>query len=121
MLLIARRLSRQRFRIELVNNIYGRVIKKLIERAKRRKIFKRNKKGLEVKILSGLLYFFVHSLRKTSLFMSLFEEISHESVQKYYHRLKYILKEPKRKERRLITVDETIVRVGIRKCLFGLQ
>jgi len=42
--------------------------------------------------------------------MSLFEEIS--AVRKYYHMLKYILKEPKRKGRRLIAVDETIVRVG---------
>ncbi len=32
-------------------------IEELIERAKRRKIFKRNKKSLEVKILAGLLYF----------------------------------------------------------------
>jgi len=43
--------------------------------------------------------------------MSLFEEIS-KSVRKYYHKLKYILKEPRKKERRLIAVDETIVRVG---------
>ena len=32
-------------------------IGELIEVAKRRKVFKRNKKSLEVKILSGLLYF----------------------------------------------------------------
>ncbi len=51
-------------------------------------------------------------MRKTSLFISIFEEISHESVRKYYHRLKYILKEPKKKERKLIAVDETIIRVG---------
>ena len=88
-------------------------IEELIERAKRRKIFKRDKKGLEVKILSGLLYFFGLSLRKTSLFMSLFEEIS--AVRKYYHRLKYILKQPRKKERRLIAVDETIVMVGDKK------
>ena len=43
--------------------------------------------------------------------MSLFEEVSHESVHKYYHS-KYILKEPKRKERKFIAIDETIVRVG---------
>ena len=78
-------------------------------------VFRRNKKSLDVKILSGLLYFFGLSLRKTSLFMSLFEEISHESVRKYYHRIKYILKEPKREKRKLIAIDETIVRVGDRK------
>ena len=90
-------------------------IEELIERAKKSKVFKRNKKSLEVKILAGLLYFFRLSLRKTSLFMSLFEEISHESVRKYYHKLKYILKQPRKKERKLIAVDETIIRVGDRK------
>jgi len=77
-------------------------IEELVGRAKRSKVFKRNKKRLEVKILAGLLYFFGLSLRKTSLFMSLFEEISHESVRKYYHRLKYILKQPRKKERILL-------------------
>ena len=90
-------------------------INELIERAKRSKVFKRNKKSLEVKILVALLYFFGLSLRKVSLFMSLFEEISHESVRKYYHRIKYILKQPRKKERKLIAVDETIIRVGNRK------
>ena len=90
-------------------------IEELIDRANRSKVFKRNKKRLEIKILAALLYFFGLSLRKISLFMSLFEEISHESVRKYYHRIKYILKEPRRKERKLIAVDETIIRVGDRK------
>ena len=88
-------------------------IEALIDRANRSKVFKRNKKRLEIKILAALLYFFGLSLRKTSLFMSLFEEISHESVRKYYHRIKYILKQPRKKERKLIAVDET--RVGNRK------
>ena len=83
----------------------------MIDRARRFKVFKRNKKSLEVKILSGLLYFFGLSLRKTSLFMYLFEG-AHESVRKYYHKLKYILKEPRKRERRFIAVDETVIRVG---------
>ncbi len=90
-------------------------IEELIERAKRSKVFKRNKKSLEVKILAGLLYFFGLSLRRASLFMSLFEEVSHESVRKYYHRLKYILKQPRKKGRKFIAVDETIIRVGERR------
>ena len=35
----------------------GGFIDELIERAKRSKVFKRNKKRLEVKILAALLYF----------------------------------------------------------------
>ena len=46
-------------------------------------------------------------MRKTSDFLSLFEEISHESVRIYYHRLKKFLKQPRKRERRLIAIDET--------------
>ena len=61
---------------------------------------------MEFKILAALLYFFGLSLRKTSNYLSLFEEISHESVRIYYHRLKKVLKKPRKKERRL-SIDET--------------
>jgi len=54
-----------------------------------------------------ILYFFGLSLRRTSGFLSLFEEISHESVRIYYHRLKKVLKQPKKKKRKLIAIDET--------------
>jgi len=43
---------------------------------------------------------------KTSNYPSLFEEISHESVRIYYHRLKKVLKRPRKRERRL-SIDET--------------
>ncbi len=49
----------------------------------------------------SLLYFFGLSLRKTSDYLSLFEEISHESVRIYYHRLKKVLKRLGKKKRRL--------------------
>ena len=43
------------------------------------KVFRRNKKGIELKILAALLYFFGLSLRKTSSFLSLFEEATNQS------------------------------------------
>ncbi len=61
---------------------------------------------MELKVLAGLLYFFGLSLRKTSNFLSLFEE-SHESVRIYHHRLKKVLK----KERRLVAIDETEIKL----------
>ena len=64
------------------------------------------KKDLELKVLAGLLYFFGLS-SETSEFLS-FEEISHESVRIYYHRLKKVLKPPRKKKRRLIAVDEKL-------------
>jgi transposase-like protein len=82
-------------------------LRQLMGYVKATKIFRRNKKDVELKILAALLYFFGLSLRRTSDFLSLFEEISHESVRIYYHRLKKVLKQPRKRERRLIAVDET--------------
>ena len=65
---------------------------------------------MELKILAALLYFFGLSSETNNL-LSLFEEISHESVRIYYHRLKKVLIQPKKKKRKLITVDETKIRL----------
>ncbi len=85
------------------------VIKKKIEEGR---IFKRNRKSIEIKILAGLLYYLGLSLRKVSLFLSQFEEISHESVRIYYHKIKEVLNEPERRIRNLIAIDETKLKVG---------
>ena len=82
-------------------------IQQLIEEIKAKKVFRRNKKKVELKILSVLLYFYGLSLRKASKIISLFQQISHESVRIYYHRIKRVLKPPEKKKRRLIAVDET--------------
>ena len=50
-------------------------------------------------------------MRKTSQFLSLFKKLSHESVRIYYHRLKRVIKQPKKKSRRLIAVDETKIKL----------
>ena len=78
---------------------------RLISEIKAAKIFRRNKKNIEIKILAALLYFFGLSLRRTSQFLSLFKEISHESVRIYYH-MKMVIS-LKRKKGRLIAIDET--------------
>ena len=81
-------------------------LNQLIEEIEATKVFRRNKKDVKIKILSALLYFFGLSL-KTSRFMSLFQDLSHESVRIYFHRLKKVIKLPQRKERKLIAIDET--------------
>ena len=85
------------------------VIKKKIEE---RRIFKRNRKSIEIKILADLLYYLGLSLRKVNLFPSQFEEISHEVVRIYYHKIKEVLNEPERKERDTIAIDETKLKIG---------
>ena len=86
-------------------------LNQLIDHIKATKVFRRNKKNIELKILAALLYFFGLSLRKTSEFLSLFEEISHESVRIYYHRLKTVLKQPEKKKRRLVAIDKTKIKL----------
>ena len=85
-------------------------LRQLVDYVKATKVFRRNKRGIELKVLAGLLYFFGLS-SETSQFLSLFEEISYESVRIYYHRLKKILIQPKKKERRLIAIDETKIKL----------
>ena len=87
------------------------VLRQLIDYIKSTKVFWRNKKDVELKILAALLYFSGLSLRKTSNYLSLFEEISHESVRIYYHRLKEVLKQPRKRERRLVAIDETKIKL----------
>ena len=82
-------------------------IQQIIEEIKSKKVFRRNKRKIELKILSTLLYFYGLSLRKASKSISLFQKISHESIRIHYHRIKRILKPPEKKERRLIAIDET--------------
>ncbi len=82
-------------------------ITQIIEEIKAKKVFRRNKKRVELKILSALLYFYRLSLRKASKLISHFQKISHESIRTYYHRIKRILKPPEKKKRRLIAIDET--------------
>ena len=79
-------------------------ITQIIEEIKSKKVFRRNKRKIELKILSALLYFHGLSLRKASKLISLFQKMSHESIRIYYHRLKRILKPPEKKERRLIVI-----------------
>jgi transposase-like protein len=69
----------------------------LIHEIEAKKVFKRNRKDVRLKILATLLYFFGLSLRKTSRFISVFQEMSYESVRTYYHRLKEVIKPPEKR------------------------
>ena len=69
----------------------------LMHEIEARKIFKKNRKDVRLKTLATLLYFFGLSLRKTSQFISIFQEMSYESVRTYYHRLKEVIKPPKKR------------------------
>ena len=67
----------------------------------------RNKKDVELKILVALLYFLGLSLRKASS-IDIWED---KSRVNYYHKLKKVLKQPRKKERKLIAIDETKIKL----------
>ena len=73
-------------------------LRQLVDYVKSTKVFRRNKKNVELKILAALLYFFGLSLRKTSDFLSLFEETSRisQSLLSQTQSLKATKKEEKK-------------------------
>ncbi len=66
-------------------------LRQLVDYVKATKVFRRNKKNVELKVLA-LLYFFGLSLRKTSYFL----RRNKSRIRIYYHRLKKVLKQPKK-------------------------
>jgi len=89
----------------------GLFFTELVKLVKSERIFKRNKKKVEIKVLAALLYFLGLSLRKVSEILSEFESISHEAVREYYRRIKEVINKPEKKERRLVAIDETIIKL----------
>ncbi|MGF3585527.1 MAG: hypothetical protein ACQXXD_07450 [Thermoplasmatota archaeon] len=76
-----------------------------------RNIFVRNRKQRRTRSLGILLYHYGLSLRKCRTIVSCFEEISHEAIRKWYHRVDTIFTVDK-KHREVIAVDETKVKIN---------
>ena len=70
--------------------------------------FKRNKRKIEIKMLVSLLDFLELSLRKASEIPPKFESISHETVKQCYPKIKEVIKQPEKKERGLVAIDDVI-------------
>ena len=75
----------------------------LVRMAREAGVFRRNKVPLEEKVLSALMHYSGSSLR--SIYR--WREFSYEAVRQWYHALKGVLKEPKRRYRKCIAIDET--------------
>ena len=74
-------------------------------------IFVRNRKQMRTRSLGILLYHFGLSLRKCQIILSSFEDISHESIRKWYHKTDSIFSVGKT-YREIIAVDETKVKIN---------
>jgi len=74
-------------------------------------IFVRNRKQMKTRSLGILLYHYGLSLRKCRTILSSFENISHESIRKWYHRVDTIFTVGKT-YRETVAVDETKLKIN---------
>jgi transposase-like protein len=74
-------------------------------------IFVRNRKKMRTRALGILLYHFGLSLRKCKTILCSFEDISHESIRKWYHKTNTIFTICKT-YRETVAIDETKVKIN---------
>jgi len=82
--------------------VLDRLLKLIVDR----KIFRWNRKSLEIKVLATLIYQAGISYRKVRNIFGCIESFSHEALRKWYLKLKTLFVQDKR-NRRAIAVDET--------------
>ena len=85
------------------------VLNEIVKICKHKKIFKRNKKGVETKILGVLLYHRGLSYRDTSKILGVIEPSSYEAVHYWYKQFNELFAIGV-KERRAVALDETKVK-----------
>lgn len=85
------------------SSVPNRPFQLLINRISNLKIFKRNKVPFKNKVYGTLLYFLGLSYRKIGYLL----KVSHEAVRLWWRALKVLFKQPKKKKRKEIAVDET--------------
>ena len=83
-------------------------LEKLLEA---KNIFVRNRKQMRTRALGILMYHYGLSLRKCRSILSDFEDISHESIRKWYHKT-YTLFTVGKCYRETVAVDETKVKIN---------
>jgi len=87
------------------------ILSHLEELLRSKNIFVRNRKQMKTRSLGILLYHYGLSLRKCRNVLSSFEDISHESIRKWYHRVDTIFTAGKT-YRETIAVDETKLKIN---------
>jgi len=87
------------------------MLPRLEELLEAKNIFVRNRKRRRTRSLGILLYHYGLSLRKCRTILSSFEDISHEAIRKWYHKVDAIFTVDKA-YRKIIAVDETKVKIN---------
>lgn len=85
----------------------------LARRVRVLRLFERNRRPLEVKVASALVYGSGLSYRGAADVMGLEGcEVSYEAVRQWFHRLRKALPKPKPRRRGVIALDETKLKLG---------
>lgn len=87
----------------------GILLNEIVRIVEHKKIFKRNKKSVETKILGVLLYHQGLSYRDTGKILGVIEPASHEAFHYWYKQFQELFAISS-KERRAIALDETKVK-----------
>ena len=95
----------------LLGNKIDGMLSHLEELLKSKNIFVRNRKQMKTRSLGILLYHYGLSLRKCRTILSSFENISHESIRKWYHRVDTLFTVGKT-YRETVAVDETKLKIN---------
>jgi len=82
----------------------------ILNALRNKNLFLRERKSIQLKALSLLLYHLGLSLRHTSAITRFIDSVSHESIRKWYARCRGIFSSQK-KERLYIAIDETKIKV----------
>ena len=85
------------------------MLNQIVELLKDRKIFVRQRKNHETKVIALLVYHAGLSYRKTSTIIGNLEPFSHEALRKWYKKCIAFFR-PQKKQRLVIAVDETKVK-----------
>ena len=95
----------------LLGNKMDGMLSHLEELLEAKNIFVRKRKQNRTRALGILMYHYGLSLRKCKTILSSFEDISHESIRKWYHRTDTIFT-IKITYRKIIAVDETKLKIN---------
>ena len=76
-----------------------------------KKVFERKRKNMKSRALGILLYHYGLSLRQCKTIVSGFENVNHEAIRKWYHRVDTIFSVGKT-YREVVAVDETKVKIN---------
>ena len=80
------------------------------------KVFERNKVPLEIKIIGVAMYIQISSIRRTAKILSEIRSVSHNAVHKWVKKFEEKLPiSTEKKDRKLIAIDETIVKANKKK------